>query len=123
MVPGCPAESGSATVLAVGLIVVIVTVLLGALAVLSAVASTHRAAVAADLAALAAAGALGDGSGPADACAAAGRIAASNRAALASCEVGGQEVTVRVTVRATWPGLPDAAAQARAGPPRGSRLP
>jgi secretion/DNA translocation related TadE-like protein len=98
-------DRGAGTVLALGL----VSVVLGLTALLSAlghvVSSRHQAAAAADLAALAAAqtaggtSVAGPGAGP---CAVAARIASANRGQLASCSLapgGTAAVTVRVRTR------------------------
>lgn len=108
-------EQGSATLLAVALLGVLVLVGV-ALGVVAAILHAHRQAqAAADLAALAGAAAVADG---ADACAAAGRIALANHAVLGACRVSGREVLVEVTVAGPrWLGHDgDLRGQARAGP-------
>lgn len=109
-------DAGSASVLLLSLTAVLGLVaalfsLLGGVAV-----ARHRAAAAADLSALAAAGLALDGAGPA--CAAADRIASAQGAVLLACAVDGEIVQVRVGIRPG--GLPGrlglARASARAGP-------
>ena len=108
-------DRGAASLLAVGLLGVLL--LVGtALGVLAAVVAAHRTAqAAADLAALAAAAALQRGQ---DACPAGGRVAAANGASLTGCRVVGEEVLVEATVTGPrWLGLAaDPAGRARAGP-------
>ena len=108
-------ETGSATLLV--LVMVGVLVLLGAaLAVVTALVATHRAAQsAADLAALA--GARGVASGT-DGCRAATRIAAANGARVTACVATGRVVDVEVEVSGPrWLGqTADLAARSRAGP-------
>lgn len=111
-------ERGAATVLAVGLLGVLV--LLGcALAVVAALLAAHRTAqAAADLAALAGAAASAPG-GAGDPCAAAARTAAANGARLEACATEGRDVRVTVAVAGPrWRGLTsaDLLAEARAGP-------
>lgn len=114
-VGGARDERGSATPFAVSVIGLLL--LLGAaLGVVAAMVATHRAAQsAADLAALAAADAL---QRVADPCDAAGAIAERNAATLQSCDVAGEDVTVRVRVDGPrWLGQTgDLDAVARAGP-------
>lgn len=110
-------ERGSATVLGVMAIGVVLLCLMGALALLSAVQASHRARAAADLAALAGAQVLvsGDARAPCDVAAA---VASRNGGALVECDIAGDDLTVAVTTRASWPGLDPARARARAGPDR-----
>lgn len=111
-------EAGSATVLAVAGVAVVVLVLAGALVVVATVRDVHRARGAADLAALAAAGAAG---GVGVDCAAGSAVAEANGAVLASCgRQADGSVLVTVTVARRWPvgwrWLPaEAVARARAG--------
>ncbi len=113
-------ESGSGTVLVAGAMGVVAVVLCGGLLVAEAVRVAHRAASAADLAALAAAGGPARGEG-AD-CAAAAGVAAPVGARVVRCSGlpdGSVLVVVEVPTRwpAGWIGLPDAATgSARAGP-------
>ncbi len=112
---GRPAERGSAMLLVVSCVAVLL--LLGcALGVVAAMVRAHRVAQsAADLAALAAAGALAGG---ADACGAGAELASANGARLVGCAVRGREVTLQVVVPGPhWLGQRgDLVAQARAGP-------
>jgi len=108
-------QRGAATLLAVALLAVLLLVG-AALGVVAAMVWAHRTAQsAADLSALAGATGLQEG---ADACAAAGRIAAANHADLTSCRVQGEEVVVEVGVGGPrWLGQrADLSARARAGP-------
>jgi secretion/DNA translocation related TadE-like protein len=109
------AGRGSATLLA--LAVVGLLVLVGAaLAVAGAMVDSHRIAQsAADLAALGGAQAQARGRDP---CTVAAELAAANGAHLESCEAHGLELRVQVTVAGPhWLGQPhDLSAQARAGP-------
>lgn len=114
-VRAAPDERGSAAPFAVGVIGLLLF-LGAALGVVGAVFVAHRTAQsAADLAALAGADAL-QVSG--DACAAAATITSRNGATLESCEIAGEDVTVRVRVEGPrWLGQPgDPVAEARAGP-------
>jgi secretion/DNA translocation related TadE-like protein len=109
-------DAGSATVLALGLACVLAVTGAAAIGVGGAAAARHRAASAADLAALAAAGSLD--AGPPGACAAARRTAGAAGADVVTCAVAGRTVTVVAEVR---PGgvlgrLGTARARARAGP-------
>jgi secretion/DNA translocation related TadE-like protein len=108
-------ESGAATLLVVTMVGVLV--LLGAaLAVVTALVASHRAAQsAADLAALAGARGVASGS---DGCAVATRVAAANGAQLAACAVTGRLVEVEVRVSGPhWLGqTADLDATSRAGP-------
>lgn len=108
-------DRGSATVLVVMSIGVVLICLTGALALLSAVQASHRARAAADLAALAGAQVL-VAADPRPPCAVASGVAAGNGAALVACSVIGDDITVSVTTSASWPGLGHATARARAGP-------
>ena len=113
-------ERGSATVLAVGLIAVMLTVTVAALVVLGAIRSLHAARASADLAALAGAGHLQQQGDPAAACREAERIAARQQATVVACEVGAGEVvtvTTSVGIPLRPPGVPESArGRARAGP-------
>ena len=108
-------QRGSATPFAIaclGLLVLIAA----ALGVVAAMVDAHRRAQsAADLGALAAARALAEG---AAGCAAGGRVAEANGAALTSCQVTGRQVRLRVEVTGPhWLGqAADLTAEARAGP-------
>lgn len=111
-----PADQGSGTVLGLALVTVVLTLSLGALAVLAAVAAGHRAATAADLGALAAAAVLSREGNPDRSCAEAERIARANGATVTACVVTGEEVSVTAVVSPGWRGMPDAPARSRAGP-------
>ncbi|AFM19455.1 helicase/secretion neighborhood TadE-like protein [Mycolicibacterium chubuense NBB4] len=107
-------ERGSATVLAVMMVLVLVAVTTGAAMVGSAVVARHRAQAAADLAAVRAAAQVS--SGPAVACATAKTVAEAMGAALTGCTVEELDVVVRVGVAAQLRGIGSADAVARAGP-------
>ncbi|MUL64792.1 helicase [Mycobacterium sp. CBMA 234] len=109
-------DSGSATVLAVALIVVLIGLMTGAAAVGAAVIGRHRAQSAADLAALVAAGALA--SGPGQACTRAAVNAEAMGGRLGQCSVQRLDVVVDVEVAVRfgrWT-LGVAHGHARAGP-------
>jgi secretion/DNA translocation related TadE-like protein len=112
-------DGGAGTVLALGLVAVLASVLLLGAALGAAVLARHRAAAAADLAALAAADrSVGRASGPA--CATAARVAVTNDALLVGCRVaadGSVLVEVRVELPPPWGRLGTASARARAGRP------
>lgn len=108
-------ERGSASLLVVTAMAILVFVGV-ALAGVAAIVSTHRSAqAAADLAALAAAGTAASGG---HACAKAGEVARANGAAMLACELTGREALV--TVRVAGPRLVgrrvDLTTEARAGP-------
>lgn len=114
-------DSGSATVLAVGVIVAVLTVTVGGLAVTGALWAAHEARSSADLAALAAAGDFQQHADPVRACAAARRIARAQRARVLQCAVdtgGVATVTTAVPIPHGPIGIaPDTArGRARAGP-------
>jgi len=114
-----PVEHGSATLLAVSVLGLLLLVG-AALAVVAVMVHAHRVAQsAADLSALAGAGAWGRGHDP---CTVAAAVAADNGASLTSCTVEGLEVVVGVNVAGPhWLGQThDLAAAARAGPARPS---
>jgi secretion/DNA translocation related TadE-like protein len=112
-------ENGGATVLVVGAVGVVVTVLAGAGLATAAVRDVHRARSAADLAALAGASAALEGH--AGDCTRSSVVAVTNGARMTGCSRaadGSVVVTVEVPTRVTavWPGLPDRArSRARAG--------
>ena len=110
------ADGGFATVWAAGAVAVLALLLGIGLALGSAVTARHRAAAAADLAALAAAGRSVHGQGPA--CERAGRVAAGSGGRIASCRLDGWDalVEVHVPVRLPLLGQVSATARARAGP-------
>jgi secretion/DNA translocation related TadE-like protein len=113
---GDQSDRGSATLLALGIAVV----LLGAclVGVLWAAVSVghHRVDAAADLVALSAAQA--QQSSPGDACATAARIANTHRVELKTCRTEGEAITVAVTLRLHLGvlGTPVLTGEARAGP-------
>lgn len=113
-------DAGSASVLAVGVIAALLAITLGALAVLSAVRSSHVARSTADLAALAAAGRIEQSGDPAGACEEARRVAGLHDAAVVACTVDGSEVSVTTSVgiplRLGGVGPDRAEGRARAGP-------
>lgn len=109
-------DAGSATVLVVMGIGVLLICLTGALAVLSAVRASHQARAAADLSALAGAQVLVDPGDTRDPCAVVTAVAGRNSGSVQACTISGDDVIVRVTVRPGWPGLGPAQARARAGP-------
>lgn len=109
-------ERGSATVVAVAMLALLMSIALGVMVFGTAVVARHRAQAAADLAALAAAGRLASGS--AAACAAASSVAGAMRSTITTCRVEQLDVVVGVDVRVElgrW-GVGSARAQARAGP-------
>ncbi|NNG38023.1 flp pilus-assembly TadE/G-like family protein [Flexivirga sp. ID2601S] len=109
-------DRGSATVLVVAAIGVVIACLLSAMALVSAVLASHRARAAADLSALAGAGVLLDPGDARSACDVAAAVVARNHGRVASCSTHGDELVIAVRVPTSWPGLPDATARARAGP-------
>ncbi|WP_234795560.1 Rv3654c family TadE-like protein [Mycobacteroides saopaulense] len=110
------AEDGSATIVAVAMMVVLLALTAGAAAVGSAVVARHRAQAAADLSALS--GAQHALYGTAPACAEANKVARKMGAAVTSCAVEELDVVVTVTVRVMMGrfGMGPAHAGARAGP-------
>ena len=114
-------DRGSSTVLAVGLIAVLLTFTLAALAVLSAVRAAHVARSTSDLAALAGAVEYQQSPDAAAACAEATRVAALHDVQVLTCKVGGGgEVTVTtsapISLRLGGVGPDHAEGRARAGP-------
>ncbi|MFD3327018.1 Rv3654c family TadE-like protein [Streptomyces sp. NPDC058701] len=105
-------DRGSATVWATLVTTVLSAVFGGVLLLGQAVVARHRAAAAADLAVLAAAASWAHG--PEAACAAAGRVARAQDAAVSSCRVLGEEAEVSAQP-ATGTFTPTI--RARAGPP------
>jgi len=109
-------ERGSATVVGVAAVLVVLAVFAVAVQLGAAVITRHRAEAAADLAALAAAARVI--AGPAHACASARRVTDRMAVRMEGCELDGWEVTVRV--EASPPGLlgrfGTSRATARAGP-------
>ena len=112
-----PREHGSATVVVVAALGVLLTVGIGCLALVSAVLASHRAHAAADLAALSGAAVLVRGDGAAAACTRADAVARANGATPVSCRAGSdQNIELVVSVRAGVSGVGTATARARAGP-------
>lgn len=111
-------DAGAATVWAAVLLVLVTAATVLAVGATTATGARHAAQLAADLAALAGAGRIGVD--PADVCAAAGRTAAANDAAMSRCAVAltgprTGEVRVEVTRSARWAGFDlDARARSRA---------
>ena len=106
-------ERGAATVLVVAMAGVLMFVTAGLAAAGGLVTSQRRAQAAADLAALAGASHLDD-----DACGSAAQVARANGAALESCRLDGDAVTLTVSVagpRVPWRDV-RVTADARAGP-------
>lgn len=111
-----PRDRGSGTVLMVFVVAAVLALTLAALVIGSAVAASHRARLAADLAALAGARHVQSGATVAAACGEAARVAGLNGAALRSCAVDGDDLTLVVAVPANPTG--EAVARSRAGPAR-----
>lgn len=115
-----PPDGGSGTVLAVGVVAGLVTVLLAALALVAVLVAGQRARAAADLAALAAQGELVTGADVGSACGTAAQVAERNGGRLVTCTTleSGSDPWPRtaVTVSRSTPGLGwDATARAVAG--------
>ena len=113
-------ERGSATLLMVGVLVVLLATGLAVICAAGYVAAAHAARAAADLAALSGAVAIESG---ADGCAAAGKIASDNHVRLVSCDHVGDQVEFVISVQVAHkidlglPGLPtEIMASAHAGP-------
>ncbi|MGO4596665.1 Rv3654c family TadE-like protein [Terrabacter sp. 2RAF25] len=110
-------DAGAATLLALSIVAVVLTLATGALMVGSVVIASHRARLAADLGALAGATAAQHRPDASSACAAASRVAQANGAATQTCSVDGADVELTVAVSASlWPA--PATARSRAGPER-----
>lgn len=110
------ADRGSATVLAITVIMLVTLAGLAGVTLGSALVARHRTAAAADLAALA--GAARAAEGQTAACSRARAVAAANGAGLTSCRVAGQVVEVVAAIRLPLVfGVPmTARSRARAGP-------
>jgi secretion/DNA translocation related TadE-like protein len=113
-------EGGSASVLMIGVMAVVMSVSLAAMAVAGYLVSVHRARGTADLAALSGAAAYQQGQ---DACLVARQAARRNGGAVVDCSQVGDlvdfvvSVRVRIEVQTQLPGLPaSVAAVAHAGP-------
>jgi secretion/DNA translocation related TadE-like protein len=111
-----PGDEGSTTPVVLGLACVVAVLGLFLTAVTGVAVARHRAAAAADLAALAAAGAVLDG--PAAACGLAAEVAHDQGARLVLCALEGVTVDVAVEVRPAGrlAALGVARVRARAGP-------
>lgn len=114
-------DRGSSTVLALGVIAVMLSLMVAGLAVLSAVHAAHVARSSADLAALAGAIEYQERSTRGAACAEARRIARGHGARLVSCGVAGRGVvtvttSVPIAHRLVGVGPTHAEGRARAGP-------
>jgi len=110
-------DRGSATVLVLGAVGVLLAMTVGALWVVIAVVAAHRAQAAADLAALAVAAALVRGEPTATACGEGVALAARNGGRLMSCQAGPDfSVELVVQVGATVSRVGTATASSRAGP-------
>ena len=112
-------ERGSATVLGLGAILLMLAVLMGFLVLGSAVRASLQARAAADAAALAGAGVLLEGGDVASACAVAGDLSAANGAELLHCvaeDASTATVTARLRVEVMLgvPGVPSLQARAEA---------
>lgn len=109
-------ERGSASILALGVGLALLSAGLGLQTVGAATVARHRAGSAADLGALS--GALHANEGVAAACARVASLVAANGAELVDCTVVGTDVTVTVAVVPTGPAaeVGRATARARAGP-------
>ncbi|MDP9219170.1 MAG: flp pilus-assembly TadE/G-like family protein [Actinomycetota bacterium] len=111
-------DEGAGTVLAVGLVAMLGSLVLACAALGAAVVSRHRAASAADLAALAGSDrALGRATG--EPCQAAASVARANATQLTSCRVdadGSVTVSVQVRLPPPWTTFGPAEARSRAGP-------
>lgn len=119
-------ESGSSTVLALGIIALLLTATVAGLAVLSAMRAAHVARSSADLAALAGAVVHQQSADTSAACTEARRIALRHDAEMEDCTVGaGGVVTVTtsapITHRLAGVGPDRAQGVARAGPEQGGR--
>lgn len=119
IVDGGSPERGSATVLGLGAVLLVLSVLVGFLLVGAAVCGSLAARAAADAAALAGAAVLVEGGEMAAACSAAADLARVNGAQLDGCDAtGGSDAQVRarlrVVVTVPLPGLRGVQAQATA---------
>ncbi|GAB2692695.1 Rv3654c family TadE-like protein [Thalassiella azotivora] len=110
-------DTGSGTVLVVGVVAALGIVLASLVGLVSVVSARHGAQAASDLAALAAAD-VSTGRRPGDPCAVAAAVSGRNGAALAGCRVDGADVHVQVEVRPAGlaGALGPARARATAGP-------
>lgn len=106
-------DTGSASLAAVGMVLLLLAATAGVAVLGSVVIARHRAQSAADLAALSAAAALP--SGHRIACGRAISVATAMRATVTDCAVDGLDTVVTVAIDAGVPGW-RASARARAGP-------
>ena len=106
-------ERGSGTVMAIGVVLLGLSLLLGVAQVGVAAAGSAAAHRAADLAAIAGATSVLTGG---DGCGAAGEYATKNGARLRSCSVNGWMVTVRVSKPLNFGLVGEAVSESRAGP-------
>lgn len=125
---GGGAERGSATVVAIGVIAVMVVLATGVLTFARAVALAHRAQAAADLAALSAASSLTPGltPSPGSGCDRARDIAQANDATIVGCSVtadGYAVVRARVSDPGPWQWTSEASARAGPSLTPGQRVP
>ena len=110
-------DRGSATVVVLAAVAVVLAMTVGALSVVSAVVAAHRAQAAADLAALAAAAVFVRGEPSAAACGRGADVAARNGARLAACRTWPDlSVELVVQVEARMARVGTATARSRAGP-------
>ena len=108
-------DRGSASVVMVAVVGVVVSTTAGTLVLAGVVRASHQARLGADLAAVAGALQLRDGASTSVACAGAAHIAMANDTRLQSCSVNSHDVTVVVVASTSaWP--QPAVARARAGP-------
>jgi secretion/DNA translocation related TadE-like protein len=114
------AERGAGSLLILCVVAVVLTVMSAVATLTAGYHARHRAAAAADLAALAAAGEIRAGA-PA-ACAFARTVAQANAGVLRSCDIDGWQVVVAVAAPIKGPAgwLPDPVRRARAGPLSGA---
>lgn len=113
-------DKGSGSVLVLGTVAVLLTLLTAFLVLGAAAVTGGRARTAADLAALGGAGLLLEGAPHPAACAEAARVAGSNGGRLLTCQTGvgedgGPRLTVLVAVQPPVPAVPTPTARARAG--------
>jgi secretion/DNA translocation related TadE-like protein len=110
-------DRGSATVVVLAAVAVVLAMTVGALSVVSAVVAAHRAQAAADLAALATAAVFVRGEPSGVACGRGADIAARNGGRLAACRTGPDlSVELVVHVEAGMARVGTATARSRAGP-------
>ena len=110
-------DRGSATVVVLAAVAVVLAMTVGALSVVSAVVAAHRAQAAADLAALAAAAMFVHGEPSGAACGRGADVAARNGGRLAACRTWPDlSVELVVQVEARMARVGTATARSRAGP-------